>query len=181
MNTHGTSKDVHVYLKMRSEPHLYMGSMVAMSLSTFGERLKTAREYRGISQADLANSAGIRTNTVSSYERGTGTNPRSDTIAALARALDVSAAWLGFGDPEATPDWAGQRTVAPVSSAHANVQRAYLAKDYPDWVLAAIPAELRDPRAQYTYGDLINFLDAVEGAGSRVFESISPKIVSNNQ
>lgn len=53
-----------------------------------GERVKAVRTARALSQADLAQLAGVRTATVSEIESGRRT-PRPSTIRALARALGV--------------------------------------------------------------------------------------------
>ena len=54
-----------------------------------GVRLRTLRQCRHLSQAALAERAGLSTETVSAIERGKHV-PRADTVLALARALACS-------------------------------------------------------------------------------------------
>lgn len=51
-----------------------------------------------MTQAALAERAGLATNTVGTYERGEK-SPRPDTLRSLAEALGVEAANLAFGPP----------------------------------------------------------------------------------
>lgn len=79
-------------------------------MNTFSERLRFARNLRGLTQAELARAAGISQGAVANYENGTRQSPR--TIFPLANALKVSAVWLVKGsgpmDYEA-PALAGSR------------------------------------------------------------------------
>ncbi|MCK6571617.1 helix-turn-helix domain-containing protein [Myxococcota bacterium] len=63
----------------------------------FGERLRTLRIERGLSQAALAERSGLSTNAVGSLERGVR-SPRVASAEALARALDVPIQAL-FNEP----------------------------------------------------------------------------------
>lgn len=56
-------------------------------------RLRAIRKERGLTQKDLAKKAGLRQATLSHIERGFAA-PRADKLAALCRALDVSADYL---------------------------------------------------------------------------------------
>jgi len=56
----------------------------------FGARVRTMREARTWSQEELAHRIGRSVFTVSSIERGKGL-PTVDTLAALVKALDISA------------------------------------------------------------------------------------------
>jgi transcriptional regulator with XRE-family HTH domain len=67
-------------------------------MTTFDSRIRTARRQRGLSQEGLARLVDASKNSVQNWERN-GTLPRSETVAALARALDVSADYLlGLSD-----------------------------------------------------------------------------------
>ena len=68
-------------------------------METVGQRLEAARRRRIMTQAELAQAAGVALITVTRLEndRGGG-NPRPDTVRRLAKALDVDPAWLLFGD-----------------------------------------------------------------------------------
>ncbi|MDV2115295.1 helix-turn-helix domain-containing protein [Alcaligenes faecalis] len=70
----------------------------------FSERLRHARQYRGLSQADLARLCGLTQSAISNYENGTRRGPRE--ILELSRALNVSAVWLhkGVGKMEFSDD-----------------------------------------------------------------------------
>jgi len=71
------------------------------------DRLALARGYSGLSREDLAARAGLSgPDHVAKIENGARTRPEYRTIAGLARALSVSAEWLGEGtgdppDPDA--------------------------------------------------------------------------------
>jgi transcriptional regulator with XRE-family HTH domain len=51
-----------------------------------------------MTQADLANKAKLSLITVTRLENDASMNPRVNTLKAIATALDVSPAWLLFGD-----------------------------------------------------------------------------------
>ena len=62
-------------------------------MSNVGENLRKYRLERGMSQAELAQRAGRKRSAIGNYESGVR-EPDYDTLAALARALDVSVAQL---------------------------------------------------------------------------------------
>lgn len=71
---------------------------------TFGERLKSMRKEKKMTQAALAEKSGISSNTIFSFESGRRKNPTSDTIFKLASALNV--------DPgELVADWPGLKII----------------------------------------------------------------------
>lgn len=57
-------------------------------------RVKRLRDDRGYKQDDLAVASGIKQQTISDIEAGRTTNPRLDTLLALARALEISVSEL---------------------------------------------------------------------------------------
>jgi phage repressor protein C with HTH and peptisase S24 domain len=70
--------------------------------SSFGERLRTLRTERGLSQQRIADIAGISRKQVSDYEVGDkGTVPREATVKSLALALGTSESFLLTGDATA--------------------------------------------------------------------------------
>lgn len=69
--------------------------------STLQNRLRDAREWRGLEQADLAAELGIGRSTVSNYERGI-TPPGKLVVNAWAVACDVDVEWLKTGTEAAT-------------------------------------------------------------------------------
>jgi transcriptional regulator with XRE-family HTH domain len=59
------------------------------ALMSIAEKLLELREAAGLSQQDLAVAAGLSVSVVSKIEQGTNTDPRLNTLKALARALNV--------------------------------------------------------------------------------------------
>lgn len=59
----------------------------------FRERLKKAREEKKLSQAELAEKAGLQPSAISHFETG-GRSPSFDNLKRLADALKVSTDWL---------------------------------------------------------------------------------------
>jgi transcriptional regulator with XRE-family HTH domain len=55
-----------------------------------GERIKQARQMRGLSMRDLAHEIGVSAQSVSNYERGVNT-PDSSMLLCLAQSLGVGA------------------------------------------------------------------------------------------
>lgn len=62
-------------------------------------RLRALRTLYGISRAKLGQAGGVPVGSIQHIEEGRGA-PRVDTIERLAVALDVSPAWLAFGEGE---------------------------------------------------------------------------------
>jgi len=68
-------------------------------VSTLGERLSAVRERRGLTQGEVARRIGLPQQAISRLERGEREHVRSDVLARLAIALDVSAdVLLGLRD-----------------------------------------------------------------------------------
>lgn len=61
------------------------------------DRLALARGFSGLDQKELAARAGLSGDHVAKIERGDRTRPEYRTVAHLARALGISAEWLGEG------------------------------------------------------------------------------------
>lgn len=77
-----------------AEPHP-SGSVT--DCSQLSERLRVLRTSRGLSREGLAAAAQVRAGSVQHIEEGRGA-ANVDTIERLAVALDISPAWLAFGD-----------------------------------------------------------------------------------
>lgn len=77
-------------------------------MDTIGARLRYARDAAGCSAAALASLAGLSPAHVGMIERGDRFRLAYPTISRLARALGVSAEWLGEGIGP-TPDPAAVR------------------------------------------------------------------------
>ncbi len=69
---------------------------------TIGERLKSLRELKGLSQNELARRAGINRPTISELESGRQQDVTVETARRLARALEVSLNMLVGDDEEET-------------------------------------------------------------------------------
>jgi transcriptional regulator with XRE-family HTH domain len=68
-------------------------------MSTLGERLSAVRTRRGLTQGEVAQRARLPQQAISRLERGDRAHVRSDVLARLATALDVSAdVLLGLRD-----------------------------------------------------------------------------------
>jgi len=65
--------------------------MSKLTTDSFGARLAALRMARGMTQEDLGCAAGSSQRMVAHYENTPGAQPPADVLAALARALDVSA------------------------------------------------------------------------------------------
>ena len=70
---------------------------------TIGERIKTARVNRDMTQEELGKKIGVQRAAINKYETGVVVNLKRSTIEALAQALDVDPIWLmglnESGDP----------------------------------------------------------------------------------
>lgn len=67
-----------------------------MRTASMGRRLKEAREYRGLSQQDLADKAGLTASYISKLENDKQ-RPEQRTLKALADELLIDLAWLESG------------------------------------------------------------------------------------
>lgn len=80
-------------------------------MATTAERLREAMALRGYKQADLAEKTGINKGALSCYISGKY-NPKQNNVYLLAKALDVSEAWLMGADVSMDRDivakWAKQ-------------------------------------------------------------------------
>lgn len=64
---------------------------------TIGENIRQARKKAGLTQRQLAEKSGVATITLQQYERGVR-EPKLDTIAKIARAMNLFASDLISGD-----------------------------------------------------------------------------------
>ena len=87
-------------------------------MSTLGERLSAVRERRGLTQGEVAQRAHLPQQAISRLECGDRTHVRSDVLARLAIALDVSADVL-LGLRDMTTGEAVPSTTRPRADAHA--------------------------------------------------------------
>lgn len=69
---------------------------VSVTVSGWGERIRMARNDLGLSQSALGERLGKTRATIASWEEET-TSPAVSEVAAIARALKITPAWLVFG------------------------------------------------------------------------------------
>ena len=79
---------------------------MSSSSNPFPTRLRSAREQRGLSQAELAKKAGLQSSAVSHFETGTR-KPSFDNLRRLADALNLSTDYLLGRTDDATADGPG--------------------------------------------------------------------------
>ena len=83
---------------------------------TLGQRLRESRSARGLSRATLGRSAQVSVGAIQHLEDERGV-ANAETIERLAVALDVSPAWLAFGEGSVVPSSAGHTSGDPRGSA----------------------------------------------------------------
>ncbi len=71
-------------------------------METFAERLRYARDLRGLSQQELARACGLSQSAISSYESSNRKSPHK--LLVLAQALKVNIYWLSRGQGNIEPD-----------------------------------------------------------------------------
>ena len=69
-------------------------------MNTVGERVRHARLSKALTQGELSESSGIPVVTISRIENDRYGTPRPRTLRRLSDALDVSPAWLLFGEQD---------------------------------------------------------------------------------
>lgn len=94
-----SSTPVHTRLGARHS------SGMAIDFSELGERLRTARHARGVSQEAAAHAIGVSTSAVTRLERKASDKTTVGTVAALAALYRTSLDWLLLGRRE--PDYPG--------------------------------------------------------------------------
>ncbi|GHU91918.1 hypothetical protein FACS1894202_14100 [Clostridia bacterium] len=68
--------------------------MVSVDSVLTGQRIKQARNEKGLTLQEVAEKVGVIRSTVQRYEAGKINDPSIPVLESLARALDVNAAWL---------------------------------------------------------------------------------------
>ena len=71
-------------------------------MATTGERIREARIKAGLTQSELASMIGVKFSAIHKYETGLIVNLKRDTIAKLAKALNVRPSYLLCVDEEST-------------------------------------------------------------------------------
>ena len=65
---------------------------------SFSDRLRQARKRQGLTQEELGKKSGLSTYTIQRYEYGR-LNPKKDTVAKLAAALNLGYNYTKSGEP----------------------------------------------------------------------------------
>jgi len=81
--------------------------------TTVGERIRAAREARGLTQQQAAEAIGVSSGTISRYERDEFT-PRGERLTSLARLVRRSPEWIISGEAAARNDPSGVREAPAV-------------------------------------------------------------------
>lgn len=110
----------------------------------FPATLTRLRKAKGWSQQQLAAAAGLTRLTVVKFETGKRVNPAPETIAALAAALEVSAAVLSFSGSEGEEVVEGLHSVSPVETAPAGDAAPTVDDGLPPGLAAFLAAEHDD-------------------------------------
>ncbi len=77
--------------------------MAVRPVETLAQRLRRLREREGLSQGALSRRSGVSGATISRIEAGTVTNPLSENLGELARALHISPSYLLYGGEPLPP------------------------------------------------------------------------------
>lgn len=72
------------------------------AMDTLAQRLRLSRKERGLTQAQLAEAAGVAQSDISKLERGEA--QKTANLVRLAKALGVNPAWLDTGDGPTAPE-----------------------------------------------------------------------------
>lgn len=72
-------------------------------METMGDRIRTLRQARGLSQGRLADRLGVTTGAVSQWESGNTQNIKIQTFLKLADELGTTPKYLAFGPPQRQP------------------------------------------------------------------------------
>jgi len=91
------------------------------SVSTFGDRVASAREAMGLSQDQLAHRMGVKSKTMKSWEEDRS-EPRANKLQMLAGMLNVSIVWLMSGQGE-TPELVKKEPLAAVEDCLIELRR----------------------------------------------------------
>ena len=76
-----------------------MGAVPLPDLTTFGDRLRYARQFRGLNASQLGERAKLKSvSHVGILERTRAESPRIETAKALAEALNITLVWLITGE-----------------------------------------------------------------------------------
>lgn len=139
-----------------------------------GDRIRKRRKDLGMSQKALADALGISPSAMLKYEKNR-VEMGAQRLADTAQLLDVPMIWLatGQGDPATTAPT--ESRVVPTDEPPL-LARARESGHYPDWVLAAVPQFFHHRHGEYSYGELVDFLDKIHDAGKGELEALKKRI-----
>lgn len=86
-------------------------------MSVLGERLKKAREWKGLSQTEVFRRIKINNKTLSRYEKG-GSEPDVETLNALAELYEVKVDWLTGRSNDPKLEAAPKKSIYDLSAEH---------------------------------------------------------------
>ena len=95
-------------------------------VTTFGSRLKKAREDQRLSQDEVAKAAGVTRQTIGAWEGGAKPDPmsiRPDRIGPAAELMKVSVDWLIFGTGEPAAEKSSDPEIEGLKSKLVEVKR----------------------------------------------------------
>lgn len=101
-------------------------------LMTLGDRIKQTRERIGMSQAALAEAAGMRQQSLSALESGKTLS--TTKLVSLAEALKVSASWLARGDDNGPADRLAAQGDDPVTTSSRVVENERMEHSLDEWL-----------------------------------------------
>lgn len=94
------------------------------SKKLLGERLKIAREKKGLKQNRVAQSLGIHNSTLAKYESG-DREVDIDTLKKLAELYEVSVDWLSGRTDDPSPLDKKGKAATDLADLYANIERAF--------------------------------------------------------
>lgn len=82
------------------EYHYFAGGLDMKKHTTFGDRLREARERNGLTQQELGEAMGVDQQRIQKLETGVTKTYKERFVIDLAGKLDVSPAWLALGEED---------------------------------------------------------------------------------
>jgi len=142
--------------------------------STIGDRLRDARELKGMEQAALAQKAGVVTRTLQRWEKGEQV-PDGLSLTTIAKVTGVQPSWLLTGDGEMYPQPSRPENVYPMPG---SLRRKARLVDLP--LISAVPAGKVATIFHPDYADSYVTVDDVKDPGAFALKvkgnSMSPRI-----
>ncbi|MEC5080625.1 helix-turn-helix transcriptional regulator [Xanthomonas oryzae] len=109
----------------------------ACLMSSIAERIRSARNSRGLSQTELSKLLGVNRATIGHWERGKSFAPNLHHLHSLSLALEVTIDWLTSGDEESS-----RAASSSTSRSHLEGRMLDISKHLPVSFLASVVALL---------------------------------------